>query len=98
MSDVVMRCARPQERSRIIDVINDNFDWKLPLVNLPEYFDYYYCGKTLQYVLAEQDGELLAAAGYILANQSETPDLWVSVWVAKKGHNGIGLDLMNTLP
>lgn len=98
MSDVVMRCARADERTRIIDFINENFDWKLPLVNLPEYFTYYYCGKTLQYVLAEQDGELLAAAGYILANQSETPDIWVSVWVAKKGHNGIGLELMNTLP
>lgn len=98
MSEVVMRCAHPDERTRVIDFINENFDWKLPLVNLPEYFEYYYCGKTLQYVLAEQNGELLAAAGYILANQSETPDIWVSVWVAKKGHNGIGLELMDTLP
>lgn len=98
MSEVTMRHARADERERVIAFINDHFDWKLPLVNLPEYFTYYYCGKQLQYVLAEQDGELLAAAGYILANQSDTPDVWVSVWVAKKGHNGVGLELMNSLP
>ena len=43
-------------------------------------------------------GEILCAAGYILANQSETPDIWVSVWVAAKGHNGVGLELMDACP
>lgn len=98
MSNLVIRRALITERERCIDFINENFDWKLPLINLPEYFEYYYCGKTLQFVLAEENGELLAIAGYILANNSETPDLWVSVWVAKKGHNGVGLELMNAMP
>ena len=98
MNNLVIRRALITGKERVIEFINDNFDWKLPLINLPEFFDYYYCGSTLQFVLAEEDGELLALAGYILANSSPAPDVWVSVWVAKKGHNGVGLELMNALP
>ena len=47
---------------------------------------------------AEQDGRLLSVAGYITASAAERPDVWVSVWVAAKGHNGVGLELMNALP
>lgn len=97
-TSVQFRLAEYPERERILAFINDNFDWKLPLVNRPEWFEYYYCGTRLQFALAERDGELLAVAGYILANSSETPDLWVSVWVAKKGENGVGLELMNAIP
>lgn len=100
MSDsLTLRLARPEEAERVIGFINENFDWKLPLVNLPEYFNFYYRnGDALQYALAEENGQLLAVAGYIRANESPAPDIWVSVWVAKKGHNGVGLDLMNALP
>ncbi len=98
IAEVTFRLAEYPEQQRIIDFINDNFDWKLPLVNRSDWFEYYYCGTRLQFVLAERDGELLAVAGYILANQSENPDLWVSVWVAKKGENGVGLELMNAIP
>ncbi len=95
---VTFRLAEYAERQKIIDFINTNFDWKLPLVNRPEWFEYYYCGARLQFALAERDGRLLAAAGYILANGSAAPDLWVSVWVAVRGENGVGLELMNALP
>lgn len=97
----VLRLARPEEAGRVRDFINANFDWKLPLVNLPEYFDYYYRPfgpDSLQFAVAEADGQLLAAAGYILANRGSAPDVWVSVWVAAPGHNGIGLELMAALP
>lgn len=96
---LTLRLARPEEAGRVVEFINANFDWKLPLVNLPEYFSFYYqSGSQLQYALAEEDGELLAVAGYIRASQAPSPDIWVSVWVAKKGHNGVGLDLMDALP
>lgn len=51
-----------------------------------------------QFAVAEQDGEYVSAAGYILANTKRRPDIWVSVWVAAKSHNGVGLELMNALP
>jgi hypothetical protein len=94
----VFRCAELSERGRILDFINQNFDWKLPLVNRPEWFTHYYCGEQLQFVVAERGGRLLAVCGYILANHSDTPDIWASVWVAVKGENGVGLELMNALP
>lgn len=95
----VFRLARPEEAGRVQEFVNRHFDWKLPLINLPEYFDYYYrpLGE-LQFALAEQGGQLLAAAGYILASRSPGPDVWVSVWVAAPGHNGVGLELMAALP
>lgn len=99
MSETTFRLAVPGEKKQVIDFINQHFDWKLPLVNLPEYFEFYYqSGKELQYALAFVDGELSAVAGYIRANSSARPDIWVSVWVAKKGLNGVGLELMNALP
>ncbi len=93
-----LRLAKWEEREKLIDFINEHFGWKLPLINRGEFFSYYFCGENLQFALAERDGELLSVAGYILANESANPDVWVSVWVAKKGENGVGLELMNALP
>lgn len=99
MSGLELRLAQPGEEKQVIDFINQNFDWKLPLVNLPEYFKFYYkSGSNLQFALALTDGELAAAAGYIRASKDAHSDIWVSVWVAKKGQNGVGLELMDALP
>ncbi len=92
------RLANWGEEAAIIDFVNEHFDMALPLVNDRTFFEHYYCGERLQFALAEQDGALVAVAGYILANESETPDLWVSVWVAVKGAMGAGLELMDALP
>lgn len=93
------RLAQPGEETRIIEFVNRYFDWKLPLVNRPEYFDFYYHNsESLQFAIAEENGQWLAVAGYILANHAQNPDLWVSVWVAAPGHNGVGLELMDALP
>lgn len=100
MSELVCRRARLGEDRAIIDFINDNFDMRLPLVNRAEFYRHYYVGRggVPQFVLAEQDGRILSVAGYILASTAPRPDVWVSVWVAAKGHNGVGLELMNALP
>ncbi len=92
------RLATWDEEARIIDFVNDHFDIRLPLVNNRTFFEYYYHGAQLQFALAEQDGVLVSIAGYILANKSDNPDLWVSVWVALKGAQGAGLELMNAIP
>ena len=100
MSDVTFRLAHLGEDAAIKAFINEHFDMRLPLVNRPEFYHYYYAGRggVPQFAVAEQDGRYLSAAGYVLANTSANPDVWVSVWVAVKGHNGVGLELMNALP
>lgn len=99
MSEVKFRLAHPGEENQIKEFVNQYFDWKLPLINRPEWFDYYYVSPgRLHFAIAQQGEEWLSVAGYIPANQTSTPDVWVSVWVAKKGHNGVGLELMNALP
>ena len=100
MSETTFRLARLGEDTAIIDFINENFDMRLPLLNRPELFRHYYVGRSgiPQFAVAEEDGQYVSAAGYILANTKRKPDIWVSVWVAAKGHNGVGLELMNALP
>ena len=99
MSAPVLRLAAPDEAKRVVDFVNANFDWRLPLINREEYFNFYYkIGNSLQFALAEEEGVLVAAAGYIRASDAPDADVWVSVWVAAKGHNGVGLELMAALP
>ena len=100
MSETTFRLARLGEDAAIIDFINDNFDMRLPLLNRPELYHHYYAGRggVPQFAVAEEDGRYVSAAGYILANTRRKPDIWVSVWVAAKSHNGVGLELMNALP
>ena len=94
----VYRLAAWDEQQRVVDFVNAHFDWKLPLINRSEWFRYYYCGERLQFAVAERGGRLLAAVGYIPASRSASPDLWASVWVAERGANGVGLELMAALP
>ena len=65
MSDVVFRHAAAGEERAVIDFINQNFDMRLPLINRPEFYRHYYAGMggVPQFVVAEQDGRYLSAAG-----------------------------------
>ena len=82
VSAPVLRLAAPDEAKRVVDFVNANFDWRLPLINREEYFNFYYkSGNALQFALAEEEGVLVAAAGYIRASDAPDADVWVSVWV-----------------
>lgn len=100
MPDTVFRLARPGEDEAIVRFINENFDMRLPLVNLPAMYRYYYggAGGAPRFAVAQQGGRILSVAGYIPAADAPQADIWVSVWVAAKGHNGVGLELMDALP
>ena len=53
MSAPVLRLAAPDEAKRVVDFVNANFDWRLPLINREEYFNFYYKnGNSLQFALA----------------------------------------------
>ncbi len=99
LPDILLRHAFPSDKGAIIWFLNQHWGSRHPLVNLPDLFEYYYVnGDKLQFVLAFEDGRMVAVAGYILANRSDTPDAWVSIWCAAGGANGVGLQLMEALP
>lgn len=100
MSEPVFRLARPGEGPAITAFINEHFDMRLPLLNRPELYEYYFAGHggAPHFAVAEADGRLLSAAGYIPAAKAPGADVWVSIWVAARGHNGVGLELMDALP
>ncbi len=99
MSAYSFSLAGKSDKARIVAFLDANWGEKHPLVHLDDFFCYYYeNGERLQFALCEENGAIVALAGYILANKSETPDIWVSIWCAAKGQNGAGLELMSALP
>ncbi len=105
MEETHFRLATQTDRQAIITFMNTHWDVRHPLINLPDFFEYYYqseqdTGETarLHFALAQRGGALVALAGYIPASLAQTPDIWVSLWVADKAAKGSGLELMAALP
>lgn len=99
-SEYTFRLAVEADRAAIITFMNDHWGELHPIVNLPDFFAYYYDSGngSLRFALAEQNGKLAAIAGFTPASQAEFPDIWVSLWVADKTAKGSGLELMAALP
>ena len=96
---ITYRLADLTEKQRVIDFVNGNFDMKLPLINNDVFFEYYYHQQdSLQFCIAENEDGILACAGYIRSSLDPDSPIWVSIWVAKKGFNGVGLSLMDAIP
>lgn len=96
---VTCRLAEPAEREAVVRFLDEHWGAKHPLVHLPDFFTFYYDhGDGLQFAFAEDETGPVAVVGYILANRAPRPDIWVSIWCAKKKHNGAGLELMAALP
>ncbi len=96
---VACRLARPDEKDAVVRFLDEHWGEKHPLVHLPEFFSFYYDhGDGLQFAFAEDESGPVAVVGYILADHAQHPDIWVSIWCAKKKHNGAGLELMAALP
>ena len=97
---VSCRLARPDERGLLTAFLDENWGSPHPLIHREEWFRHYYMAEdgSLQFALAFQGEALAAVAGYIRANRAPAPDIWVSIWCAKKGCNGAGLELMAALP
>ena len=97
--DITYRLADYSEKQKVIDFVNGNFDMKLPLINNDLFFEYYYHQlDNLQFCIAESSEGILACAGYIRSSLEDDSPIWVSIWVAKKGFNGVGLSLMDAVP
>ena len=68
-----LRLARPGEEDAIVQFLDAHWEWKLPLVHVPQFFEFYYrpFGGAPQFALALQGGRICAAAGFIRANAGE---------------------------
>ncbi len=100
MQDYTFRLASAQDKPAIFAFIETHWDLRTPLIHHPDLFRYYYenTDGSLRFALAEQQGKIVALAGYIPASASPSPDIWVSIWVADKTAKGSGLELMAAIP
>ncbi len=94
------RLAREADGQSIVSFVRAHWETRHPLVELPDFFDYYYRpgDGSLRFALAESDGALCALAGFVAASRAAGPDIWVSLWAADKAARGAGLELMAALP
>lgn len=93
------RLARQNDREAIVRFLDAHWDVRHPLVHLDDFFTYYYVdGDRLQFALCESEGRIAALAGYIRANRSEAPDVWISIWCADEAVRGAGMELLDALP
>lgn len=98
MSAPDFRLCSAADHAEIVRFLDENWGSEHPLVHRAEYFDFYYRnGDALQFAFGSIGGEVIAIAGYIRANE-RGDEIWVSIWCAKKGYNGAGLELMSALP
>jgi len=86
------------EKEQIVDFLNEHWGTKHPLVNNETLFNYYYVdGEWINfYCLCDDDG-IAAVCGYIKCGEKADSDIWISIWCAKKGKNGLGLALMGKM-
>lgn len=98
MSNQTIRRIPLCEKDKIVSFLNENWGSKHPLVNNDTLFNYYYTdGEYTNFYCCEDDGETASICGYIKSSQKQNSDIWISIWCAKKGKNGLGLALMGKM-
>ena len=98
MSKETIKRLKLCEKQQIIDFLNEHWGTIHPLVNNETLFNYYYADGewTNFYCLCDDDG-IAAVCGYIKCSEADNSDIWISIWCAKKGKNGLGLALMGKM-
>ena len=98
MSSYSVRHAEIADKEDIVIFMNTYWGSSHPLINNPVFLNYYFCSNgKLQFCLAEDENGIAALCGYILANCSNVPDIWVSIWCARKDARGAGITLMGKM-
>ena len=68
---VACRLAKADEKARVVEFLDAHWGSRHPLVHLDDFFNHYYVHDgRLQFAFAEQAGETVAVAGYILSRTS----------------------------
>ena len=98
MSNDIIKRVPLCEKDIIVDFLNEHWGTRHPLVNNEDLFRYYYVdGDMTNFYYLESDGEIAAVCGYIKCSEKPDSDIWISIWCAKKGKNGLGLALMGKM-
>ncbi|MEG1896063.1 MAG: hypothetical protein RR162_07450, partial [Oscillospiraceae bacterium] len=98
MNNEIIKRGTLKEKPRIVAFLNENWGDNHPLVNNDAFFNYYYLDvENINFYYLEDNGEIAAICGYIKCSQQPNSDIWVSIWCAKKGKNGLGLSLMGAM-
>ncbi|MEG3030239.1 MAG: hypothetical protein RR827_07560 [Oscillospiraceae bacterium] len=98
MNNEGIKRAALWEKPKIVSFLNENWGDNHRLVNNETFFNYYYLdGENINFYYLEEEGKIAAICGYIKCSQSPHSDIWVSIWCAKKGKNGLGLALMGAM-
>ena len=98
MSNDIIKRVPLCEKEIIIDFLNEHWGTRHPLVNNEDLFRYYYVDDDMtNFYYLEDNGEIAAVCGYIKCSEAADSDIWISIWCAKKGKNGLGLALMGKM-
>ncbi|MBQ5314215.1 MAG: hypothetical protein J6K30_09230 [Oscillospiraceae bacterium] len=98
MSNEIIKRLPLCEKNKVVDFLNEHWGSRHPLVNNEQLFNYYYVdGDMTNFYYLEDDGEIAAVCGYIKCSEKPDSDIWISIWCAKKGKNGLGLALMGKM-
>lgn len=100
MNEYTFRLAYASDHAAIVAFMREHWDSRHPLIELPDFFEYYYRRPDggLSFALCFCGRRLAALAGLVPASAAEHPDLWVSLWVADPAAKGSGLELMEAIP
>lgn len=103
MSVYRFRLAALCDKPAIVAFMNTHWGSKHPLVNLPDYFTYYYqdgdeTRNRLNFALClGEDDAICALCGFIKSCENGE-HIWISIWCADKKAKGAGLELMSKMP
>ena len=96
---VEIRFAVPEDEERIISFIRDHWSGNQTLIRSRDIFRYQYmtyvsCG----FVLAEEDGNIIAIKGYVPMNRTETPDIAAALAIVEKSsHPMLNMEIQRFL-
>lgn len=98
MSSYTFRRATLADKPALLEFLNTHWGARHPLVNLPDYFTYYYQDgdpqrQELNFALCLAGEQLAAVCGFIPTSQTGE-EIWISIWCADRKAKGSGLELM----
>jgi len=95
-----IRFATAEDIKEILEFIKQHWNAEHIFVKCPQLFEV--CHKedddSVNYVIAKNNNKLFGICGFIYANHSETPDIWLALWKVIPSKNpGLGLAIVKFL-